>query len=111
MSSFILQLLIISAFGLMAQSAPVNNDVTKRSAVSKKEMNQRKLENNLYCAAQSLYDAGEDLRDKKYTLSPLPKINVNSNTKRNMNRMLHHFSDLCKYFTKTMTLKHQLQEH
>ena len=110
MPSFILQLFIISAFGLMAQSAPVN-DVTKTSTVSKKEMNQRKLENNIYCAAQSLYDAGGDLRDKKYTLSPLPKINVNSNTKRNMNRMLHHFSDLCKYFTKAMTLKHQLQEH
>ena len=41
MSSFILQLLIISAFGLMAQSAPVNNDVTKTSTVSKKEMNQK----------------------------------------------------------------------
>ena len=95
----------------MVQSAPVN-DVTKRSTVtSKMEMNQRKLENNMYCAAQSLYDAGEDLRDKKYTVSPLPKIDVNSNTKRNMNKMLHHFSDLCKYFTKAMTLKHQLQEH
>ena len=46
MPSFILQLLMISAFGLMVQSAPVN-DVIKRYAVSKKEMNQRKLENNL----------------------------------------------------------------
>ena len=109
MSSFILQLLIISAFGLMVQSAPVN-DVAKRSAVSKKEMNQRKLENNLYCAAQSLYDAGKET-DESYTLPPLSKIDVNSNTKRNMNRMLHHFSDLCKYFTKAVTLKHQLQEH
>ena len=53
MPSFILQLLIISAFGLLVQSAPVN-DVIKGSAVSKKEMKQRKLENNLYCAAQSL---------------------------------------------------------
>ena len=101
---------MISVFGLLVQSAPVN-DVIKRSTVSKKEMKQRKLENNLYCAAQSLYDAGEDLRDKSYTLPPLPKIDVNSNTKRNMNRMLHHFSDLCKYFTKAVTLKHQLQEH
>ena len=112
MPSLILQLLIISVFGLMVQSAPVN-DVTKRSnsTVSKKEMNQRSLENTMYCAAQSLYDAGKDLRDKSYTLPPLPKIDVNSNTKRNMNRMLHHFSDLCKYFTKAVTLKHQLQEH
>ena len=52
----------------MVQSATIND------IVSKKEMNQRKFENNLYCAAQSLYDAGEDLRDKTYTLTPLPKI-------------------------------------
>ena len=56
MTSFILhdQLLIISVFVLMAQSrsAPVN-DVTKRFT-DIKEMNQRKLENNMYCAAQSL---------------------------------------------------------
>ena len=112
MSLFILQLLIISAFALMVQSAPVN-DVTKRSTdttMSIEEMNQRKLENNLYCAAQSLYNEGEELRNTSYTLPPLPKIDVNNNTKRNMNRMLHHFSDLCKNFTIAMTLKHQLQE-
>ena len=113
MSSFILQLFIISAFGLMVQSAPVN-DVTKRSTdikMSVEEMNQRKLENNLYCAAQSLYIEGGQLRNVMYTLPPFLKIDVNSNTKRNMNRMLHRFSSLCKYFTIAMTLKHQLQDH
>ena len=115
MPSFILQLLIISAFGLMVQSAPVN-DVTKRStdttmSIEEKNINQIKLENNLYCAAHALYIEGGQLHNTKYTLPPLPKIDVNSNTKINMNRMLHHFSSLCKYFTKAMTLKHQLQEH
>ena len=52
MPSIILQLLIISAFGVMVQSAPVN-DVTKRS--TNREMNQRKLENNLYCAAHIMH--------------------------------------------------------
>ena len=109
MSSFILHLLIISAFGLMVQSAPEH--VTKRSTMSNEERNQRELENNLYCTAQSLHITGGQLRKTSYTLPSLPKIDVNSNTKGNMNRMLHHFSNLCKYFTIAMTLKHQLQEH
>ena len=59
MSSFFLQLLIISAFGIsriMAQSAPVN-DVTKRSTRQGGEP--KEFENDLYVqyAAQSLYDA------------------------------------------------------
>ena len=109
MSSFILHLLIISAFGLMVQSAPVH--VTKRSTMSNEERNQRELENNLYCTAQSLHITGGQLRKTSYTLPPLPKIDVNNNTKRNMNKMFHHSSNLCKYFTIAMTLKHQLQEH
>ena len=92
MSSFILQLSIISAFGLMVQPAPVH--VTKRSAMSNEERNQRELENNLYCTAQSLHITGGQLRKTSYSLPPLPKIDVNSNTKGNMNRMLHHSSNL-----------------
>ena len=68
MTSFTLhdQLLIILVFVLMAQSrsAPVN-DITKRF-IDIKKMNQRKLENNMYCVAQSLHDAGEDLCNKYY---------------------------------------------
>ena len=63
--------------------------------MSNEEKNNRKLENNLYCAAQSLYIEGGQLRNTSYILPPLPKIDVNSNTKRNMNRMLYHFSSLC----------------
>ena len=75
------------------------------------EMNQRKLENNLYCAAQSLYDAREQLQRKGFTLHSLPQADINNNIKTNINKMFHHFSKQCKYFTKAMTLKHQLQEH
>ena len=105
-SFIILQLLIISAFGLMVQSA----DVTKRSAVSKKEMKQ-KLENTLYCAAQSLYHAQENLENAEFILPSLPQADINNNIKTIMNKMFHHFSDRCKNFTIAMTLKHQLQEH
>ena len=94
----------------MVQSAPVN-DVTKRSTDTTMSNEEMKLEKNLYCAAQSLYNEGEELRNTSYTLPPLPKIDVNNNTKRNMNRMLHHFSSLCKNFTIAMILKHQLQDH
>ena len=106
-------MLIISAFGLMVQSAPVN-DVTKRSTdttMSNEEKNNRKLEKNLYCAAQSLYNARGQLQNAGFTLPSIPPVDINNNTKIIMNRMLHHFSDLCKHFTIAMTLKHQLQDH
>ena len=108
--NFILQLLIISAFGLMVQSAPVN-DVTERSAESKREMNQRKLENNLYCAAQSLHHTQEDLEKAKFVLPSFPQADINNNIKTIINKMFHRFSNLCKNFTKVMILKHQLQEY
>ena len=91
----------------MAQSAPVN-DV---SAVSKKEMNQIKLENILYCSAQSLHHAREDLVKAKLILHSPPQADINENIKTTMNKIFHQFSKLCKYFTKAMVLKHQLQEH
>ena len=90
----------------MAQSAPVN-DV---SAVSKK-MNQRKLENILYCSAQSLHHAREDLVKAKLILLSPPQADINKNIKTIINKMFHQFSKLCKCFTKAMVLKHQLQEH
>ena len=96
----------------MVQSAPV--DVTKRSTdtnMSKKEINQRMLENNIYCASQSLYITRGQLHNAGFTLPSLPPVDINSNTKTIANKMLHHSSNLCKYFTIVMTLKHQLQEH
>ena len=101
MSSFILQLLIISAFGLMVQSAPVN-DVTKRSTDKKETA--VKLENSLYCAAECLYQRGN-------FILPQPNIDNCNNTTIIANKIFNHFSDRCKNFTKVMTFKHQLQEH
>ena len=108
MSSFILQLSIILAFGLMVQSAPV--DVTKRSTMSKEEKNKRKLENNLYCASQTLHIEGDVLRDAKFTLPSLPQPDINNATEKIVKGAYRQFSDLCKEYTKAMTLKHQLQE-
>ena len=113
MSSFILQLLIISAFGLMVQSAPVN-DVTKRSTnttMSTEENKNRTLENNLYCAAQSLYNARGKLQNAGFTLPSLPQDDIDNNTKAIASKTFDHFSSRCKNFTVAMTLKHQLQDH
>lgn len=108
MPSFILQLLIISAFGLMVQSAPVN-DVTKRSAnMTEKEIN---LEKSLYCTAQSLYHARRDLEEAKFTLPSLPQADIDNTTETIANKTFDHFSNRCKHFTVAMTFKHQLQEH
>ena len=110
MSLFILQLFIISAFGLMVQSAPVN-DVTKRSTMSKEEMNQRKLEKNLYCASQALYNNVVKLQNESgFTLPSLPQADIDNTTKVIANKTFDHFSHRCKNFTIAMTLKHQLQE-
>ena len=108
MPSFILQLLIISAFGLMVQSAPVN-DVTKRS--TDMVMTQRKLENNLYCAAQSLHSARQKLEAAEFTLPSLLQADIDNTTETIANKTFNHFSDRCKHFTIAVTLKHQLQEH
>ena len=58
MSSFIIQLLIISVVGLMVQSAPVSvtdNHIHKRHATE----SQKALEKKLYCAATNVYKTGE----------------------------------------------------
>ena len=109
MSLFIIQVFIISALTLMIQSAPIERST--ENIMSKQEKNQRELEKSLYCAAQSLYDAAGQLRTANYTLPPLLKINITSNTEAIVNRMFHHFSYRCKNFTEAMTLKHQLQDH
>ena len=100
MSSFILQLLVISTFGLMVQSAPIH-DVTKRST----DMNQEYLEMRLFCKAQFLH---HELKNINFTEDD---YDIDTITKTIANETYDHFSDRCKYFTKAMTLKHRLQEH
>ena len=96
MSSFILQLLIISAFGLMA---PIH-DVTKTST----HMNRKNLEMRLFCKTQFLHDELKiNFIEDDY--------DIDNTTKTIAKETFDHFSDRCKYFTKAMTLKHRLQEH
>ena len=88
MSLFIPQLLIISALGLMVQTAPIS--FTKRSTETNSET-------RLYCASRALHNARGNLSSVKYN-------DDNSTAKT----VLGHFSALCKSYTKAMTLKHQL---
>ena len=106
MYSIILQLFIVLAFSSILQSAP-----TGETVIPKEQKNQRELEKSLYCAAQSLYNAGGQLREANYTLPPLPAINVSNETEASIKRIFHHFSHHCKNFTIAKTLKHQLLDH
>ena len=107
---FILQLFAISALGrALAQYSPIKRST--EAIMTTEEKHQRELENTLYCAAQSLYNAGGQLSNANFTLPILSENDISNNTKENMNITLRHFSDRCKYFTTTMTLKHQLQDH
>ena len=103
MSSLIFQLIITFAFYLMTQSSPIYIDPTVE--------NQKVHERSLFCAARSLYNAVGQLRKASYTLPHLPTIDINNNTEEFINSMYHDFSERCQYFTTTMTLKHQLQDH
>ena len=113
MSSFILQLLIILAFGLMVQSAPIN-DVTKRSTHDK-DMNQIKLlEMSLFCTAEKSILSNETRKElEDFNLIPpyISQDKINNTIKTIANKAFNHFSDRCKNFTKAMTLKHRFQEH
>ena len=104
MSSFIIQLLIISVVGLMVQSAPVSvtdDHLHKRSI--------KESEKSLFCAANSLH-FDNDIKDllSDLTVPAAPQININ--TKTVMNVTFDHFSTLCKDFTKAMSLKYQVQD-
>ena len=102
MSSFIIQLLIISVVGLMVQSAPVS--ITD-DHLHKRSINE--IEKSLFCAATSLHFDIKDLLSN-LTLPAAPQININ--TKTVINAIFHHFSTLCKDFTKAMSLKYQVQD-
>ena len=90
MSLFIPQLLIISALGLMVQTAPIS--LTKRSTDTNSVLQKR-----LYCAARDLQNARGSFPDAE------PK-NDNSTA----STLFNLFSDRCKEFTTVMTLKHKL---
>ena len=104
MSSFIIQLLIISVVGLMVQSAPVtvtDDHLHKRSTKESK----RVIEKSLFCAATSLHF--DDL-SSNFTVPAAPQIS--SNTHMAMSVTFDNFSTLCKNFTIAMSLKYQVQD-
>ena len=102
MSSFIIQLLIISAVVLMVRSAPVsvtNDHLQKRQA---NDDTAKELEIRLYCAAKPFHDKvgppGSEPFNKMISATTLN------------NTMFDHLSTLCKNFTIATALKHLLQD-
>ena len=111
MSSFILQLSLISVFGLMVQSAPIH--LTKRSTCTIDNTTRTVLEKRLFHAARDLHNANGQLGNY---LSSLSEIVINNTetihkTKKIASETFSTFSYRCQHFTKVMTLKLQLQDH
>ena len=107
MSSFILQLSLISVFGFIVQSAPIH--LTKRSTCTIDNTTRTVLEKRLFYAARDLHNANGQLGNY---LSNLPEI-VTDNAEKITSETLNFsiFSYRCKRFTKVMTLKLQLQDY
>ena len=105
MSSYIIQLLIISVVGLMVQSAPVtvtDDHLHKRQA--NKGHDQTTLEKKLLCAAKEVYNTGQ------------PTVTLNVPTKyagANEVNGIQTYDQITKYcmnFIMAMSLKHHLQD-
>ena len=105
MSSFIIQLLIISVVGLMVQSAPVSitdDHLHKRQA--KQRQDQTTLEKKLLCAAKIVHNTG------------VPTVTLNVPTKYagvnevNGNQKYDQLTKYCMNFIMAMSLKHHLQD-
>ena len=107
MSSFIIQLLIISVVGLMVQSAPVSVTDDHLQKRSTSENNQQVPENSLFCASLSLHIKMRDFSND-LTVPAAPQIN--DNIKSVMSITFDHFSSLCKNFTIAMSLTYQVQD-
>ena len=107
MSSFVIQLLIISVVGLMVQSVPVSITDNRLQKQSTNEINQRVPENSLFCAALSFHIKMRDF-SSDLTVPATPQIN--DNIKSVMSATFDHFSSLCKNFTVAMSLTYQVQD-
>ena len=109
----IVQLLIISAVAFMAQSAPLseNDDCESsrakilESADSRTELQKHTV--HLYCVANSLRNTVGNNRTAVQGVQ-LPNISIYNAT---WNKIFHHFSNECKNFITTLSLKHWLQEY
>ena len=110
MSSFIIQLLIISVVGLMVQSAPVSvtdDHLHKRHAIAKERHNQMTLEEKLYCAATKVRNTAKHLNSTVTLNIPTMYAGVNE-VDRNLT--YDQLTKYCMNFIMTMSLKHHLQD-
>ena len=102
----IFQLSIISALGLMIQSAPINTMITKRSTLMCAEKNLTILENRLKFAARDLYHATGRL------LNASNPSDFGFYVKTEIRHKFYSLSSpQCKNYTNVTILKHQLQDH
>ena len=106
MSSFIIQLLIISVVGLMVQSAPVSvtdDHLQKRQAQCNNH--QKALEVKLFCAVTKVRNTANDL-NKTVTLNVSVKY-VGATRENNTDDNLTKY---CMHFIMAMSMKHHLQD-
>ena len=112
MSSFIIQLLIISVVGLMVQSAPVtvtDDHLHKRQAapLANERHNQKALEEKLYCAATKVRNTAKRLNSTVTLNIPTQYAGVNEVDR---NPTYDQLTKYCMNFIMTMSLKHHLQD-
>ena len=112
MSSFIIQLLIISVVGLMVQSAPVSvtdDHLHKRqaTAIANERHNQKALEEKLYCAATKVRNTAKHL-NSTVTLNIPTKYSGVNEVDRNLT--YDQLTKYCMNFIMTMSLKYHLQD-
>ena len=108
----ILQLSIISALGLMIQSAPINTMINKRSTPNCTGKDLTIPEERLFGAARDLHDATGKLHKAQYNHARLgfPEIDFDVENET-VDELYSLFSYLCKKYANVMILKHQLQDY
>ena len=107
MSSFIIQLLIISVVGLMVQSAPVSvtdDHLQKRQAQCN---NQKALEKKLFSAVTKVRNTANDLNK---TVSLNVSAHYVGPTGVDIDLNYDKLTKYCMYFIMAMSMKHHLQD-
>ena len=107
MSSFIIQLLIISVVSLMIQSAPVSRNLQKREPTAENSI-EFKLENHIFCASSAIHNLRWELPVANYTVPESQNANIDVETL--VDTVFDQLSLYCRNFTIAMSLKHQLQD-
>ena len=105
MSSFIIQLLIISIVCLIVQSAPVS--VTDNHLHKRQANEQYRLENILFLAATKVRNTANSLKSTVILNVPTQYAGVN---KVDRHPIYDQLTKYCMNFIMTMSLKHHLQD-